>query len=253
MKGLDICQEHNKPFEYVCVDHNQLCCSKCVIVLHRRCNEVNVKQTEVRKEKENLCDTTSVITELQTCARLLSGNLEEIDNRLAGQLDPILELIESTKQAIVSNFDDLKMNVTREFTKTKEKVSTGNKSKLVLIKNIEDKLQCSATVMLSVREHGTDEQKCIAARAIRGQSIPYGSSFEQQRAELYKLDVSIEYSDELTKLLKSGKEVATFHINKVPVYSDTHVHAIGTTMELKYIDLKTVGEDTKEPLNSDQT
>ncbi|XP_053404890.1 E3 ubiquitin-protein ligase TRIM39-like [Mercenaria mercenaria] len=75
MKGLDQCEQHHKVFEFFCEDENQLCCSTCAIVDHRKCHsvveiqmvvgrsasassEVKVKLQEVREKAEKIVKYT---------------------------------------------------------------------------------------------------------------------------------------------------------------------------------------------------
>jgi hypothetical protein len=40
MKGLDKCDQHQKVLEFFCEDENQLCCSTCAILNHRKCHSI---------------------------------------------------------------------------------------------------------------------------------------------------------------------------------------------------------------------
>ncbi|XP_052682105.1 RING finger protein 207-like [Crassostrea angulata] len=36
-----LCQEHNDRVKYLCVDHEELCCTKCVCTKHRKCTQID--------------------------------------------------------------------------------------------------------------------------------------------------------------------------------------------------------------------
>ncbi|XP_060606588.1 E3 ubiquitin-protein ligase TRIM31-like [Ruditapes philippinarum] len=40
MENLDLCDQHQKLFEFFCEDEKKLCCSTCAIVNHRKCHSV---------------------------------------------------------------------------------------------------------------------------------------------------------------------------------------------------------------------
>ncbi|XP_052707666.1 E3 ubiquitin-protein ligase TRIM39-like [Crassostrea angulata] len=44
------CQEHSNQVEYLCVDHEELCCSRCVCTKHRKCNQIDA----IEEAAENL-------------------------------------------------------------------------------------------------------------------------------------------------------------------------------------------------------
>ena len=50
------CNDHNAPVEYMCFDHEKLCCAKCVCKNHRKCNRVD----EIEKTAENLIQSRTL-------------------------------------------------------------------------------------------------------------------------------------------------------------------------------------------------
>lgn len=36
-----VCKDHSNLVEYICVDHEELCCTKCVCTKHRKCTQVD--------------------------------------------------------------------------------------------------------------------------------------------------------------------------------------------------------------------
>ena len=50
------CKDHNAPVEYMCVDHEELCCPKCVCTNHRKCIRVD----EIEKTAENLIQSQTL-------------------------------------------------------------------------------------------------------------------------------------------------------------------------------------------------
>jgi len=247
MKGLDICKQHNKPLQYVCVDHDQLCCSTCKAVLHQDCNEVKEIGNVAREEKVNIGAIKSELRELENCATNLLGELEDISDDVRYKLEPTLEIIETAEQAMIAKFKDLKAKIKTEFSEFKNKTLKENQDKMTTDKEILEELQCFETLFTSVYEYGTDEQRYIAARVVNEQTTQYKSEVEIQQRELYKFEPSIDCSEELTNLLESDRVLATLHINKVSLNPESCLQDTNTYIQLAKSVAVKQGDATKIP------
>nr|XP_022308048.1 E3 ubiquitin-protein ligase Midline-1-like [Crassostrea virginica] len=98
------CNDHNAPVEYMCFDHEELCCPKCVCTNHRKCNQVD----EIEKTAENL---------------IQSGTLEKLGQEILQHNDVLLKAktecettmkyIDETSDRILEESSDVRNKLVR--------------------------------------------------------------------------------------------------------------------------------------------
>ncbi|XP_053404879.1 zinc-binding protein A33-like [Mercenaria mercenaria] len=109
MNGFDQCDEHQNVLEFFCGDENQLCCSTCAIVDHRKCHSVveiqkiagksasassksKVKLQEVREKAEKIVKNVKSakeeldqdVKEVSLTIRRMRDNITSIDLKQTG-------------------------------------------------------------------------------------------------------------------------------------------------------------------------
>ena len=246
---FDICKHPNKVFEYVCGDHDTLCCSACIIEQHRSCKEVNDISTEARKGKVKIVDAVSVTRELEMTAKTLLLDIKGLEDDVTHQLKQMLKLIDAVKTSVMTQFDDLMTSVESTCSRELQKSLSENQDKTTTSKLIIKEMQLSESFLTSMDNNGTDEQKYIAARVVSEQTAIHNSAIETQSGILYKLKPSLVYSDKLESFLKSGKNLATFRLEKNMLCPE--VENTGATLKLvTSVDVKQEEYDTGEPLYS---
>lgn len=107
-----LCQEHSNQVEYLCVDHEELCCSRCVCTKHRKCNQIDAIEEaseSLRKSEklEALCQEISQFEEkLVTAKSEAEKNIRYVDNKS----DQIREESTELRNKIVNHVDALLEN-----------------------------------------------------------------------------------------------------------------------------------------------
>ena len=161
----------------------------------------------------------------------------------------MLKLIDAVKTSVMTQFDDLMTSVESTCSRELQKSLSENQDKTTTSKLIIKEMQLSESFLTSMDNNGTDEQKYIAARVVSEQTAIHNSAIETQRGILYKLKPSLVYSDKLESFLKSGKNLATFRLEKNMLCPE--VENTGATLKLvTSVDVKQEEDDTGEPLYS---
>ena len=147
--------------------------------------------------------------------------------------------------------DDLKANVKRTFSEVQHQMLTENQVKITTNKHMITETEILEALLTSVTNHGTNEQKYISTRVVIEQTAKYKSVIETQCGTLYKLKPSITYSDELNNFLKSGKSLATFHMNKDLLSTEQREEEMRADRKLvRTVDLNKEEDYTDEPMYS---
>ena len=81
--------------------------------------------TEAKKGKVKIVDAVSNLKELEQSAKNQLLDMEGVGDEGVGEVEQILELIETLKQSVTTRFDDLKENVKRKFVEVQHKALDG--------------------------------------------------------------------------------------------------------------------------------
>ena len=96
------CNAHNAPVEYMCFDHEELCCPKCVCTNHRKCKRVD----EIEKTAEIL---------------IQSGTLKQLGEEILQHNDVLLKAkteVDATRKCI----DETSDKISQESTDLRDKL-----------------------------------------------------------------------------------------------------------------------------------
>ncbi|KAK3579353.1 hypothetical protein CHS0354_029647 [Potamilus streckersoni] len=110
-KAMFMCSLHGEVLEYHCQDHNALCCSKCAIVTHRKCERVIIIEDaakgafEVRDVENNKAAKALVTLKYQY--EKLKENRELNLLELSTFLDKINQSIQDWRERIIQIVDRL--------------------------------------------------------------------------------------------------------------------------------------------------
>ena len=96
------CNGHNAPVEYMCFDHEELCCPKCVCTNHRKCNRVD----EIDKTAENF---------------IQSGTLEKLDQEIL-QYNYVLIQAKTEGEATMKYIDETSDRILEESSDIRSKL-----------------------------------------------------------------------------------------------------------------------------------
>ena len=96
------CNDHNAPVEYMCFDHEELCCPKCVCTNHRKCNRVD----EIEKTAESL---------------IQSGTLKKLRHEIL-QHNDVLFKAKTDVEATMKCIDETSDKISQESTDQRDKL-----------------------------------------------------------------------------------------------------------------------------------
>ncbi|XP_078320303.1 uncharacterized protein LOC144621324 [Crassostrea virginica] len=96
------CKDHCLPAKYMCVDHEELCCTECVCTNHRKCNRVE----EIEKAAEHL---------------IQSGTLQNLTQAIL-QLKDILLKAKSDGEATMKYIDQSSDKILKESSDVRDKL-----------------------------------------------------------------------------------------------------------------------------------
>jgi len=129
MKGMDACTEHGRVFQYHCKEHKILCCERCHIEMHKKC--------------DNIFDINNLLTEVENI-----DVLKNIESTLV-QVNEKVEHSDTAVKALTTRIDNLKKQIEKEEERTSAAKSVRTELKDVMALNND------------IQARGTDLQRYI--------------------------------------------------------------------------------------------
>nr|XP_034309469.1 tripartite motif-containing protein 45-like [Crassostrea gigas] len=118
-----VCQEHRKRVKYICVDHEELCCTKCVCTKHRKCTQVDdiEEAAENLRKSEKIKKLSKEISQFEGSFTKAKSNGEDNIRYIDNTSDKIKEESIDLKDKIVNHVNALLENHLSELAQNAKK------------------------------------------------------------------------------------------------------------------------------------
>ncbi|XP_053404870.1 uncharacterized protein LOC128558727 [Mercenaria mercenaria] len=253
MKGLDQCDEHQEVLKFFCEDENQLCCSTCAIVDHRKCHSV----VEIQKITGRSASTSSQLMvklqEIKVKAEKVIKNTKSTIEQLDQDVKEVSLTIRRMRDNVMKMFDDLEVSVAKDAKSFK----TETVDKLTRKQSDNEKHVAEATKSLettdNVHQNGTSSQQFILEQRMRKQVDELSCNVDKEYQRLETVTVSFDF-DETLKLpplsiadYVPGQLTLKYSVPEA-VKPLIPLDPIVKLTMITSIDLKQTGDDVGEPL-----
>ncbi|XP_045184853.2 uncharacterized protein LOC123542888 [Mercenaria mercenaria] len=253
MKGLDQCDQHYKDLEFFCEDENQLCCSTCAIVDHRKCHSVAEIQKTAGRSVSTRSKLKVKLQEIRKKAETVVKYTKSSKERLNKDVKEVTVKITRMRDTVMKMFDDLEVSVAKDA----ESFKTETLDKLTMKQSNSEKHVADATKSLetidNVHQKGTPSQQFILEHRMKKQVDELSRNVDKECQRLETVTVSFDF-DETLKLppLPTSDYVPGQLTIKYSLSEDVKpiapIDPIVKLTEITSIDLKQTGDDVQEPL-----
>ncbi|XP_060564350.1 uncharacterized protein LOC132723610 [Ruditapes philippinarum] len=255
MKGLDQCDQHQKVLEFFCEDENQLCCSTCAFLYHRKCHSV-VEILKVTGRSTNTKSTLKVkMEEVRQKAYKIVDSIVSSKEKLDEDAKEIPVKIRRMRDDVMKMFDELEVSVVKDvqsFRKeTLEKLSIKQSQNEKYLADIK---ACLKTID-GVYQKGSLVQQFIVEQKMKNDVNVLHTNVDAECHDLKTVTVSFDF-DETLKLPPlsvtdyiPGQLTLKFCLSEV-ASTIVPVNKAMILTPVKSIDLKQKEDDVKEPLYS---
>ena len=128
MKGLDRCIQHQKAIKFFCEDENQLCCSTCATINHRRCKSVKdihdivgksaSKSPRLKVKLQEVKQMTEIIiNDVVSSMKKLNDDVKEIPIKIREMQDEVNKLFDDLEESVVGNAESIQAGTLEMLTK----------------------------------------------------------------------------------------------------------------------------------------
>ncbi|CAG2222914.1 unnamed protein product [Mytilus edulis] len=198
VKFQSSCSKHkNEKLKLYCSDHAIPCCSVCVSVEHRKCENVCTIEDAAHKYRDS-----QTVKNMQKVITLMAGDVNNILSNtrdgiktLNSQSKDAFKKVESFKETLdnkVKTFiDRLKSELTKGFDIEKERLE----ERKTIFENVEKQLDNEIKLLETCIEKASDAQLLIETGKLKGRILEHKKHFEGQPFDRYAtVDVNIDHS-----------------------------------------------------------
>ncbi|XP_045184988.2 uncharacterized protein LOC123542995 [Mercenaria mercenaria] len=247
MKGLDKCVQHHKDLEFFCEDENQLCCSTCAIVDHRKCHSVVEIQKIAGRSLSTLSELKIKFQEIGKKAETVVKYTKSSKERLNKDLKEVTVKIRRMRDNVMTMFDDLEVSVAKHAesfkTETLDKLS---KKLSDSEKHIADATESLETID-NVGQRGTPSQQFILEQRMKRQVNELSSNVDKECQRLENVTFSFDFDETLKLPPFPISDYIPGQLKCSPSKDVKPIVPVKLT-KITSIDLKQTGDDAEEPL-----
>ena len=165
------CPDHkNEELKLFCVDHDVPCCSLCVSVTHRRCNEVvTVDQAAngfLTSESAQKIETN--LQNIANDANIITAHNKKCQDVLNTQFDAGVTGIDTFCQELVSKIDIFKQKRKDELVKTLNEKQERVETNIILLENLQKRIRNEKEVLKVALQHATPVQVMVETKKLKG-------------------------------------------------------------------------------------
>ncbi|CAC5358933.1 TRIM56 [Mytilus coruscus] len=182
VKFQSSCSKHkNEKLKLYCSDHKIPCCSVCVSVEHRKCENVCTIEDAALIYRDS-----NTVQNLQKILTLMAG---DVNNILSNTSDGIKTL--NSQRGFRSKSDRLKSELTKEFDNETERLE----ERKTIFENVKKQLDNEIKLLETCIEKASDAQVLIETGKLKGRLLEHKKHFEVQPFDHYvKVDVNVNHS-----------------------------------------------------------
>ncbi|XP_045202646.2 E3 ubiquitin-protein ligase TRIM71-like [Mercenaria mercenaria] len=255
MKGVDKCEQHSELLKFFCEDENQLCCSTCAIVDHRKCHSVVEVQKIAGKSRSAGSQLKTKLEKVKSKAEMIVKYTESSQEQLSKDIKAIFVELKRMRGEINKVFDDLEVYVTMETDAFQAEVANDlAKKRSSGEKHIAD-VNKSLEMVDTASEKGTPSQQFIVEEKMKKQANELCRDVDNECQQLQIATVSFRF-DETLKLQTlpisdyvPGKLTLKYPLPEAKK-SVAPVDPIIKLTKVTSIDLKQTVDDVNQPLYS---
>ncbi|XP_060585810.1 uncharacterized protein LOC132741615 [Ruditapes philippinarum] len=253
MKGLDQCDQHQDVLKFFCEDENQLCCSSCAILNHRKCHSI-VEILKVAGKSTNTKSTLKVkMEELRQKAYKIVDSIVSSKEKLDEDAKGIPVKIRQMRDEVMKMFDELEVSVAKDVQSFRKETL----DKLSIKQSQNEKYLADITAYLEtiddVYQNGSLAQQFIVEQKMKNDVDVLHTNVDAECHDLKTVSVSFDF-DETLKLPPlsvtyyiPGQLTLKFCLSEV-ASTIVPVNKAMILTPIKSIDLKQKEDDVGEPL-----
>jgi len=197
MQGLDQCSNHDRPFLYICKDHDNLCCEYCLFDSHRTCQDMQKLKDLGTDADGSLIRSVEEMQGAISTVKEIIDNCEETFQSNEERRNEIMREIDNKKGEIIKRFDEAKRHIGEDL----DEVITFDKIRLDDVKYEAESVKVNIHNIMSldegVNQHGTAVDKSVLNFTCKQKTTWATTKLTELQSSENTVQYTLEWSDHL--------------------------------------------------------
>ncbi|KAJ8306719.1 hypothetical protein KUTeg_015760 [Tegillarca granosa] len=233
----EVCENHKgKIIEAFCIDHNQPCCTTCITIHHRKCDQVTTLEDAANGVLDSN-DLSELLQRLKDTSALhldLVKDKREIIKKLEDQKGAIEKELQDTRQKIIDSFDQSHSSLMQGFTQTHNRKLQELISSIQDSKNRNKNIQNYINLMETCKRGCSESQVFLEMKKVQEREKEQLEELEQILAKHENLDYKFSLDDNVQKLITQLQTLghidvtqkASLAVPRYPTFGRENQHTI---------------------------
>ncbi|XP_076115623.1 uncharacterized protein LOC143083249 [Mytilus galloprovincialis] len=207
------CSAHEEKYQIYCKDHEEACCSKCIVEKHAKCPNISNIDDIVKNTK-----TSNAFLEIQETLNEVSENIKRIRQDKNNNLKTLSEQrkqieceIQQVRLNINHHLDKVQENFTSELYETEKREETKILQLMKALDEHESKVSEHQENIANIKQHASDLQTFLSLKQLEGdvdENCQFIDSLTESnvlnRVEI-KFNINTSLTDIASSVLEFGK------------------------------------------------
>ncbi|KAL3832313.1 hypothetical protein ACJMK2_023967 [Sinanodonta woodiana] len=199
------CSLHEEQYKYICTNHNELCCSDCVIKDHRKCDGPLLIKDLSRRSKE-VQDKQNISEKLDAAKTMFIALLESRSQNLSlieQQKIAITKSIVDWSTSIKEFIDGLKMSALDELDQMCKQEIITISDQIVECKSAIAAIETSEEMLMKGRQLEDDTKIFITTTKVSCQALKYLERYKTMENNQERVELEFHFDNTFDELLKT--------------------------------------------------
>ncbi|KAH3844318.1 uncharacterized protein LOC127872767 [Dreissena polymorpha] len=206
MKGMDVCQEHDKKIKFYCQDHSKLCCSTCAFI-HRKCEHVDELSSLSEQTRPELDALKESLQQIESDAEYIIDECKKSENDLNESIANMSVEVDEIQTRFNKLFENAKTTMLTEANGVKSKEMKKLDDRSAETTKLKEEITQLLPICVTLLEHGTPQQMFILSKYIDEKDHIMKASISAQQEVKLKQKLSVSFPRGLYELLELGENV----------------------------------------------
>lgn len=194
------CSEHEHlPFDYFCVDHDEIGCKECMSQNHRACKNTSFIELASKdsKRSQSFIDSEEQLSLILEALENLNKSCKENDSRIKQQDTDIRKQISAIKEQIIKQLKSLEESLLQQLSETKDTNVSRLRQQEKDILDLITSSKAEKETLEFFRDHGSDKQAFVAIHS----SKPIRDEIENKVKQLSEsfMEISLIFVESVRK------------------------------------------------------
>ncbi|KAK3102859.1 hypothetical protein FSP39_014488 [Pinctada imbricata] len=237
------CEEHrSESVRFYCADHKRVCCMTCMMLRHRKCDDVGSVEDGAKATK-----TSKEIKELKTDLKGLKIQFEELVKNREENIQSFTANLAQTEDNIETSLNELTNHFKTTKTEILEELGAKKKEIIPQLQDEKSELECKVAgiandlaIFESTSLHAPPAQYLQTVRSLLEQREKLETELNKQRGQLRNHNLEYKRNETLDTIKETANLLGTISVlqKDVPLGTDHVIEEeddtnVGTRIELK--------------------